>query len=81
MIDAGIPLRQISRYELDHVVPLELGGHPRALANLKLQLWPEARVKDKLENRLNRLVCQGKMPLEEARNCIYDDWKSCSLTH
>ena len=29
-----------STYELDHIVPLALGGHPRALDNLQLQPWP-----------------------------------------
>ncbi len=29
--------RCVSEYELDHIVPLALGGHPRALDNLQLQ--------------------------------------------
>jgi hypothetical protein len=41
-----------SAYELDHIVPLALGGHPRALDNLQLQPWPEARRKDRLEVKL-----------------------------
>jgi len=29
-------------YELDHIVPLALGGHPRKLDNPELQPWDEA---------------------------------------
>ena len=30
--------------------------------------------KDQLENRLNHLVCRGKMPLEEAQRMIASNW-------
>jgi hypothetical protein len=50
-----------SAYELDHIVPLALGGHPRALDNLQLQPWPEARRKDRLEVKLQCLVCSGQI--------------------
>jgi hypothetical protein len=53
-------------YELDHIVPL-LGGAPRDRRNLQLQLWPEAKAKDRDENRLHREVCRGQTRLEDAR--------------
>src|SRR4051812_46012719 len=58
--------------EVDHLIPLELSG-----ANSIGNLWPEpyagewgARTKDRLENRLHRLVCVGDIPLEEAQRRI-----------
>lgn len=59
----GLP---VSAYELDHIVPLELGGSSMNPANLQLQTWDRARIKDRLENRLHREVCAGDMPLVDA---------------
>ena len=39
MREAGIDGARIDDYELDHIVPLALGGHPRKLSNLMLQPW------------------------------------------
>ena len=42
-------------YELDHIIPLALGGHPRKLDNLALQLREGengAKKKDRLEVKL-----------------------------
>jgi hypothetical protein len=53
-------------YELDHLIPLELGG-----SNDVKNLWPEAapgyREKDIEENFLHREVCSGRMSLEVAQ--------------
>lgn len=64
--------------ELDHLVPLELGGAPADVANL----WPEpyeqawgARVKDRVENRLHELVCSGRLSLADAQQAMATDWK------
>jgi hypothetical protein len=69
--------QQTRDYEEDHLIPLELGGSPTAPQNL----WPEpwhgpwnAHVKDRLENYLHEQVCAGRMPLEEARREIAEDW-------
>ncbi|MGH9427138.1 MAG: hypothetical protein ACRD2L_12645, partial [Terriglobia bacterium] len=35
---AGLDHSEASNYELDHIIPLALGGHPRKLNNLRLQL-------------------------------------------
>lgn len=66
-----------SKYELDHLIPLELGGAPSDVKNL----FPEsyagtygATTKDKLENKLNYLVCGGKMKLTDAQKAIAINW-------
>jgi len=67
-----------SDYEEDHLIPLELGGHPSDPANL----WPEAYSppgayeKDKVENYLHREVCAGRIPLTDAQQRIATDWYS-----
>lgn len=55
-------------YELDHLIPIGLGGHPRSLKNIWLQAWPEAASKDQDELRLHRAVCAGRMTLEQAQH-------------
>lgn len=68
-----------SNYELDHKVPLALRGHPRNLSNLELQLWEGeagAKKKDRLERRLQVLVCGGKVGLRAAQQAMYFDWQA-----
>jgi hypothetical protein len=62
--------------ELDHEIPLELGG-----ANDARNLWVEnyrgllgALAKDRLENYLHDAVCSGRMPLQTAQETIATDW-------
>lgn len=62
--------------EVDHLISLEIGGS-NALANL----WPQsysgqwnAHVKDRLENRLHRLVCSGQLTLGLAQRAIAGNW-------
>jgi len=93
MREAGIPVEAASQYELDHIVPLALGGHPRSLDNLQLQPWDGddgARRKDRLEVKLQCLVCSGRLELETAQTAIYEDWQDafqryagehCNLTN
>lgn len=76
--DTGIEPANASKYELDHVVPLAVGGHPRNLKNLALQQWDGdggAKKKDRLEKRLQLLVCARRLDLREAQAAIYSDWK------
>lgn len=76
--EQGLPASVASDFELDHRVPLALGGHPRNRQNLQLQPWEGkdgAKVKDRLERRLQRLVCAGKLLLDDARRAIYVDWQ------
>lgn len=66
-----------SAYELDHLIPLELGGCPDCKENLWLEPYdpqPGARQKDRVENFLHREVCSGDMPLEDAQKAIASDW-------
>lgn len=71
--------RSLRGYELDHLIPLELGGEPRAVANL----WPQQRAgplgsfaKDAEENLLHRRVCSRGEGLARARREIATDWAS-----
>lgn len=73
---AGQPIYAAGKYELDHVVPLNLGGAPRDPNNLRLQPWPEARIKDHVEDCLSRKVCRGEIPLDTARNQIWTNWRA-----
>ena len=54
-------------YQEDHLISLELGGHPTDPRNL----WPEpierARDVDEIENDLNEKVCSGDLLLAEAQ--------------
>ncbi len=59
--------RHAGDYELDHIVPLCLGG-TNDLSNLQLQPWPEAHEKDKLEWKACREVCAGTVSLDVARS-------------
>lgn len=77
--EAGVGEGHMSEYELDHIVPLALGGHPRKLENLKLQPWngPDgAKRKDRIEVKLQCLVCSGQVPLGRAQQEIYTDWRA-----
>jgi hypothetical protein len=68
-------------FEYDHLVSLELGG----AANDPRDLWPEPGAspnpKDAVENELNRLVCDGQMPLARAQHIIATDWVSYAKAH
>lgn len=67
---------QAPLYELDHIVPLVLGGHPSDRANFMLQPWPEARRKDRLEVQASRCVCANVVPLSEAQDDLAKDWQA-----
>lgn len=71
--------RRLGHYEEDHLVALGLGGSPDSPQNL----WPEPHdveggwgsyAKDKLEDRLHELVCQGSVSLATAQYDIAHDW-------
>jgi hypothetical protein len=75
----GITSKKPKEYEVDHLISLELGG-----SNSIRNLWPEsyvtlplnAHVKDDLENKLHKLICNGKLPIETAQQEIAQDWVS-----
>jgi hypothetical protein len=61
--------------ELDHLVPLELGGD-----NAAANLWPEVgsvpNPKDRVEDALNSAVCAGRVSLAAAQIAIARDWET-----
>ena len=75
----GYTDRRLRDYAEDHLVSLELGGSPTDPRNL----WPEPHhvvggwgsyAKDRLENKLNHLVCSGRLSLADAQRAIANDW-------
>lgn len=79
----GILSHQPGAYEVDHLISLELGG-----SNSIKNLWPEpyygdwnAHVKDKLEDKLHVLVCNGGLDLQTAQQAISTDWVAAYLKY
>jgi Protein of unknown function (DUF3761) len=69
-------------FEVDHLIPLELGG-----SNDIRNLWPEpyraeagARAKDTVENTLHALVCARQGALGAAQLLIASDWTTALQT-
>src|SRR5437868_2732039 len=56
-----------SGYQEDHLISLELGGHPTDPRNLWPEPYPRAAQVDVIENDLNRQVCDGSLTLAEAQ--------------
>lgn len=80
----GYADQSVKDYEEDHLISLEIGGDPQSAKNL----WPElyagkcgAHVKDKLENRLKQLVCDGRLPLAQAQQEIATNWVAAYKAH
>jgi len=72
----GVSRPPAGTYEVDHLIPLELGG-----SNDVSNLWPEpyrgsfgAHEKDRLENRLHAEVCAGRLDLTTAQRNVASDW-------
>jgi hypothetical protein len=69
--------RRHGHYEVDHLIPLGLGG-----ADVRENLWPEsfdtepwnAARKNDLEEFLHDKVCAGHLALPEAQRAIAADW-------
>jgi opacity protein-like surface antigen len=66
----------LSGYEEDHLISLQLGGSPSDPKNL----WPQpyvganARKKDVVETKLKRMICAGTITLKDAQKAISKDW-------
>jgi len=75
--DYGITSHPGGAFEIDHFIPLELGG-----SNDISNLWPQSanpvpgfHEKDKVETALHDEVCKAHtMTLEEAQRLIATDW-------
>ena len=57
----------LSNYQEDHLISLELGGHPTDARNLWPEPYPRASEVDTIENELNAKVCSGELTLEAAQ--------------
>jgi hypothetical protein len=84
ILDYGLADRKLGDYEYDHLIPLEIGGAPQDTKNL----WPEpvtgkwnSYIKDKLENKLNQLVCDNQLDLTTAQQAIASDWIAAYLKY
>jgi hypothetical protein len=79
----GITVNRLpGEFEMDHLVPLELGG-----SNDPKNLWPEPAApapgfhqKDQLENRLHDLACAGDIAFDQAQRLIASDWYAAYVT-
>jgi hypothetical protein len=63
----------IHDYELDHLIPIGVGGCPDCESNLwpePRNIFPGAREKDEVEDYLHRQVCSGALSLAEAQQEI-----------
>ena len=56
-----------SAFQEDHLISLELGGDPLDPRNLWPEPYPRAAEVDRIENDLNRRVCEGSLTLAEAQ--------------
>jgi hypothetical protein len=65
-------------YEVDHLVPLELGGS-NTIANLWPQIAPGYHEKDQVENELHDAVCGGSIGLHTAQLAIARDWRHAGV--
>ncbi len=69
----------IQAHEEDHLIPLELGGHPSDPRNL----WPEPGAspnpKDRFENELHAAVCAGRVTPAEAQRVMATDWRQAGV--
>ncbi len=72
----GITSHGPAQFEVDHLVPLELGG-----SNDISNLWAQPAIpspgfpqKDMVENFLHDQVCSGKMSLADAQRSIATNW-------
>jgi hypothetical protein len=57
----------LSDYQEDHLISLEIGGHPTDPRNLWPEPYPRASEVDSIENDLNAKVCAGELSLEDAQ--------------
>lgn len=72
----GVSIRDRDIYQVDHLVPVSLGG-----SNVEENLWPQpydemagAEHKDLLERQLRGLVCSNLVSLVEAQDAIATNW-------
>jgi hypothetical protein len=79
MAEYGLPAGPHPDFEIDHLIPLGIGG-----ADSDANLWPEPRrsiepqwnaeTKDRLEWKLRDLVCSSQLDVVEAQRMMAEDW-------
>jgi hypothetical protein len=74
----GIEEHTPGSYEVDHLVPLELGGS-NSIANLWPEVSPGYHAKDAVENALHDAVCARSVALGAAQRTIARDWRHTSV--
>lgn len=77
MMDAQHPGERMGDYELDHLIPISIGGAPLDMRDLWLQPrqgQANAGEKNVLAYVLWRLVCTHQVPLATAQHDISHDW-------
>ena len=81
---AGMNPASAQHYELDYVIPLALGGHPTERQNFALQMLEGkngAKRKDRIEAKLQCLVCSGQVTIADAQREILTDWQAAYQRH
>lgn len=68
------PGEDLTMYEEDHRMPLEMGGHPTDKANLSPERYPEAYAKDHAENQGKADICSHKVTLAQAQTTFIQNW-------
>lgn len=84
LMDAQHPGEPMADYELDHLIPISIGGAPLDLRDLWLQPrqgQANAGEKNVLAYVLWRLVCEHQVPLQTAQRDISRDWTQAYLTY
>lgn len=78
--DTSVSDKNPTHYQLDHIIPLELGG-TNDPENIRLMPKNEfapggfgASTKDKVENQTAKLVREGHMSLPDAQKQMANDW-------
>ena len=73
----GLPRNKTRLYEDDDRVPVCLGGDNASPLNHWPQKWPEAKIKDRLEDAVCRQVCalNSKMTVERGQAIFLGDWR------
>jgi len=73
----GLPKSDASKYELDHIIAIEDGGHPKDPKNFQLQPWngPKgAHAKDVQENAWHKKLCSGEVTLQQMQEYFTTNW-------
>lgn len=76
-----LPGAKFSDYELDHDMSISSGGNPYDINNLWLQPWYNtatrlgAYSKDRVERKVHKDICSGKITLEQGRQVFIEGWE------